>query len=324
MGAAVTARFLVSVVLSSVWLPIAAAPQIPSKAATRFLTTDAAVNDYGPCFSPDGLSVLFSRRVDGSTTSQLFTVPSSGGQATNLVKSGIAVSATRPNWSPRNNLIAFTGISPDDKYTIWLVNADGTAPRKLDVAGVSDRVYYPSWYPDGSHLAVLDGGERVIKKVNREALTAVTLTDPRAVFTGMPSVSPDGKWIAFAGQKNVGQRYDQTKNSIWLLTEDRRVRLLEPSQAQGRTPSWSPDGEWLAFESNRGSADPSLYAAFIIARDGTGLRQITSYDLNANHPVWSPDGRRLAFSARHTKGSNRTGIAIVDLPSSRDARRLIH
>ena len=160
----------------------------------------------------------------------------------------------------------------------------------------------------------------MIKKVDRDALTAVTLTDPRVVFTGMPSVSPDGKWIAFAGQKNVGQRYDETKNSIWLLTEERNVRPLEPSQAQGRTPSWSPDGEWLAFESNRGSADPSLYAAFIIARDGTRLHRTTPYDLNANHPSWSPDGRRLVFSARHTKGSNRTGIAIVDLPGSRDAR----
>jgi Tol biopolymer transport system component len=257
---------------------------------------------------------VFSRSTDGSTTAQLFTVPSSGGQATHLIKSAIAVSATRANWSSRHNLIAFTGVVPGNKNTIWLVNADGTAPRQLNVTGVSDQVYYPSWYPDGSHLAVLDGRERVIKKVNRDALTAVTLTDPKEVFTGMPSVSPDGKWIAFAGQKNVGQQYDQTKNSIWLLGEDRRVRPLEPSLAQGRTPSWSPDGEWLTFESNRGSADPSLYAAFVIARDGTGLRQITPYDLNANHPVWSPDGRRLAFSARHAKGSTRTGIAIADVP----------
>ena len=310
-----TSRFLISAVLSTAWLPILAAPQVSSEMAIRFLTTDLAVIDNGPFFSPDGLSVLFSRRVDGSTTTKLFTVPASGGQTTELIGSEMAVSATRAKWSTRNNLIAFTGVSPDGKHTIWLVNADGTAPRQLNVMGVSDEVYYPSWYPDGSHLAVLDAGERVIKKVNREALTAITLTDPQEVFTGMPSVSPDGKWIAFAGQKNLGQRYDRTKNSIWLLDEDRRVQPLEPSsQAQGRTPAWSPDGEWLAFESNRGSADPSLYAAFIVARDGTRLRQITPYDLNANHPVWSPDGQRLAFSARHTKGSNRTGIAIVDLP----------
>ena len=309
-----TTRSFICAVLTCACLPIGAALQVPSDSAVRFLTMGADVTDYGPFFSPDGRSVVFSRRTDGSTTAQLFTVPASGGQATDLIKSAIAVSATRANWSSRHNLIAFTGVAPGNKATIWLVNADGTAPRQLNVTGVSDQVYYPSWYPGGSHLAVLDGPEHVIKKVNRDALTAVTLTDPKEVLTGMPSVSPDGKWIAFAGQKNVGQQYDQTKNSIWLLGEDRRVRRLERTLAQGRTPSWSPDGEWLAFESNRGSADPSLYAAFIIGRDGTGLRQITPYDLNANHPVWSPDGQRLAFSARHTKGSTRTGIAIADVP----------
>jgi Tol biopolymer transport system component len=309
-----TTRSFICAVLSCVCLPIGAALQVPSESAVRFLTMGADVTDYGPFFSPDGRSVVFSRRTDGSTTAQLFTVPSSGGQATKLIKSAIGVSATRANWSSRHNLIAFTGVVPGNKNTIWLVNADGTEPRQLNATGVSDQVYYPSWYPDGSHLAVVDAREGVIKKVNRDALTAVTLTDPKEVLTGMPSVSPDGKWIAFAGQKNVGQQYDQTKNSIWLLGENGRVRPLEPSLAQGRTPSWSPDGEWLAFESNRGSADPSLYAAFIIARDGTGLRQITPYDLNANHPVWSPDGRRLAFSARHTNGSALTGIGIAYVP----------
>jgi Tol biopolymer transport system component len=117
----------------------------------------ADVADDGPFFSPDGRSVVFSRRTDGSTIQQLFTVPSSGGQATSLIKSPMAVSATRANWSSRHNLIAFTGVMPGNKNTIWLVDADGTAPRQLNVTGVSDQVYYPSWCPDGSHLAVLDG-----------------------------------------------------------------------------------------------------------------------------------------------------------------------
>jgi Tol biopolymer transport system component len=133
----------------------------------------------------------------------------------------------------------------------------------------------------------------------------------------MPSVSPDGKWIALAGQKNAGQRYDQTKNSIWLLSDEGTIRALESTHAQGRTPAWSPDGEWLTFESNRGSADPSLYAVFIIRRDGTGIRQLTPHYINANHPIWSRDGRYVTFSARHTSGSTRTGIAILEVPKCR-------
>jgi dipeptidyl aminopeptidase/acylaminoacyl peptidase len=103
-----------------------------------------------------------------------------------------------------------------------------------------------------------------------------------------------------------------TKNSIWLVSDLGDLRTVEPAPGQGRTPNWSPDGQWLAFESNRGSSDQS-YAAFIIGRDGAGLRQITGYELDANHPVWSPDGARLAVSGRYRKGQDITGVAIIDV-----------
>jgi Tol biopolymer transport system component len=196
---------------------------------------------------------------------------------------------------------------------VWLINADGTQPRQLASAGLSERVLYPSWYPDGKALAVVDAEEQVIKRIDRERLTAVPVTDRKQVLTGMPSVSPDGRWIAFAGQRNFGQVYDQTKNSIWIVGDTGALRTVEPVPGQGRTPAWSPDGQSLAFESNRGSSSNQLYAVFTVNRDGTGLRQITPYDLNANHPAWSPDAGHLVFSARHTKDSDNTGIAIVDI-----------
>ena len=35
----------------------------------------------------------------------------------------------------------------------------------------------------------------------------------------MGSVSPDGKWTVFAGQKNSGQLYNQNINQIWLVDD---------------------------------------------------------------------------------------------------------
>jgi Tol biopolymer transport system component len=249
--------------------------------------------------------------VDGLKTWELLVVPTAGGDAHKLVHSPLPVSANRANWSFRRKLIAFTGTSADGRSSVWIVNPDGTDPHQLAATGLSDSVLYPSWYPNGD-LAVRDAREGVIKRIDQKRGAAVTMTDHERVLAGMPSVSPDGKWIAFAGQKNAGQPYDPAKNSIWLLNDVGVLRTLETTPGEGRTPSWSPDGEWLAFESNRDSSS-QLYAAFIIKRDGTGLTQVTDHDLDANHPVWSPDGRRLAFSAHYTKGQNGAGIAIIDL-----------
>jgi Tol biopolymer transport system component len=159
----------------------------------------------------------------------------------------------------------------------------------------------------------MDAQDMTIKRIDLSRGVAVTLTDNKRVLTGMPSVSPDGKWVAFAGQENKGQPYDQSKNSLWLVDEVGAMHTVESNPGQGRAPTWSPSGEQLAFESTRGST-AGLYAIFIINRDGTGLIQVTTPTLNADHPVWSPDGRQLAFSARDaTRGIGRS-IGIVEVP----------
>lgn len=58
-------------------------------------------------------------------------------------------------------------------------------------------------------------------------------------------------------------------------------------------PSWSPDGRTILFESTL-DGKPGV---FVISRDGTGLRRITT-DSSANYqPNWSPDGRRVVFTS---------------------------
>src|SRR5262245_60398805 len=153
----------------------AAQPQavLPSTADARFLTTGSVATDYWPCFSADGKVVLFSRSFDGGKRWELFTVASVGGHPRRFTHSPLPVSATRAAWSIRHNTIAFTGTSPDGKSSVWIINADGTNARRLVLSGVSDNVLYPSWYPDGEHLAVVDAVERVIKRIDRKGGSAV-------------------------------------------------------------------------------------------------------------------------------------------------------
>jgi Tol biopolymer transport system component len=279
----------------------------------RFLTTSAAGSeDYDSWFSPDGKTVLFSRTTNG-TDWQLMTVPATGGDPTPFAQTTLPVAATRATWSPRKGgQIAFTGITPDGLARVWVMDSAGRNAHEVTAKGLSNQIFYPSWYPDGKHLAVMDAQQLVIKRIDLVGGTSEVVTDHTSVLTGMPSVSPDGKWIVFAGQANKGQSYDQSQNVLWLVSDTGKLRTLEANPQQGRAPTWSPDGKRVTFESDRGSPD-HRYAIFIINADGTGLVQVTDYDLNANHSVWSADGRHMTFSG-HNPRTNMNGIAIIDLP----------
>jgi Tol biopolymer transport system component len=287
----------------------------------HFITQVPGAIDLWPCFAPDGRTVLFSRSMDQGRTFELFLIPASGGEPRRLSAASLPVSATRANWSQDNGLIAFTGETSAGGATLWVINTDGSEPRQVQASGLSDGVYYPSWYPAGKRLALVDfgGGEGgVVRQVDLAGEAATPLTGREQVLAGMPRVSPDGKWIAFAGQENRGQTYDQTKNTIWLRDDTGELRQLDPKQ--GRAPSWSADGEWVAFESDRASLE-HFYAIFIARRDGGGTTQITPPVLDAYHPAWSPDGKLVVLSGRlpdnQGSGCGREcprGLVIAEVP----------
>ena len=292
------------------WTQVSAKP--------RFLTAAVAGRtDYNPVFSSDGKRVLFSRTM-GKENSELYVVPAAGGDSQRLSPELLNIDETRPKWSPQNGLIAFTGCmaKPQGGSTCrpWIIEGNGTNPHPVVVTGASDYVIYPSWYPDGRHIAVMDAGNLTVLRLDITSGATRALTDRTQIFAGMPSVSPDGEWIAFAGQKNGGQRYNQNRNNIWLEDRAGNIKSLEVNPIQGRAPTWSPDGNKIAFESYRGS--PDHYAIFVVRRDGTGLTQVTDYALGAQHPSWSRDGKEMAFAYQSSSDPTAWGIGIIEYPNS--------
>jgi Tol biopolymer transport system component len=290
-------------------------PGTSAEANVQFLTYDFSTVDNWPCFSPDGKNILFSRSVDGGMTYALYLVPVSGGKPHKLTEESLPVSAARAAWSAAGDVIAFTGQSRDGKSSLWVINGDGGNPHQVAAASLSDKVVDPAWYPDGKQVAVTDVGQEVLQRVDVQQGSGAPLTTPERVLAATPSVSPDGKLIAFAGRPHAASGKDQPKTALWLVDEKSAARPMGTAEISGRAPAWSPDGQWLAFESNR-IGTPELSAVYLIKRDGSHLKQITEYELNASRPVWSPDGQSLAVSGRFIKGHIRTGIVLLKLQAA--------
>ncbi len=116
-----------------------------------------------------------------------------------------------------------------------------------------------------------------------------------------PSLSPDGRNVAFASNRNG--YWD-----IYILElSSGKIETLTNDQAFDGAPGWSPDGLWMVYETySSGNLD-------IVIRSADGAQEplpLTRHPGADHSPVWSPLGRQIAFV------SNRSGepeIWVADL-----------
>jgi TolB protein len=91
------------------------------------------------------------------------------------------------------------------------------------------------------------------------------------------------------------------------------VRAGDPPAAQQHLyddmwPSWSPDGTRVAFMSTR-DGDPDIY---VMNRDGSAPRRLTTAPGRDAHPFWSPDGTRIVFQSPREEGQTRLFVMNAD------------
>ena len=98
-----------------------------------------------------------------------------------------------------------------------------------------------------------------------------------------PSISPDGKTIAFSYQ---GDLYT-------VPAEGGEARILTVHEAYDFRPVWSPDSKTITFASNRyGNFD-----IFTIPSKGGKTKRITYYSGSEYPCSFTPDGKMITFSA---------------------------
>ncbi len=206
----------------------------------------------------------------------------------------------QPAFSPDGNQIAFAwNGEKGDNFDIYVkfVNT-ATRPLRLTSSPLDD--LYPVWSPDGQQLAFIRQSGSEISIFTVPALGG----SERKLYSGTSgflelyeygnslSWSPDGKYIAFSGQ-----RTPKEANSIFLLSLDTleaRQLTKPPAGFIGdSTPVYSPDGNTLAFVRGASSRDVEIYA---MPSSGGEPKRLTFDNRSGRSLAWTADGHDIVFS----------------------------
>ncbi|HYK88365.1 MAG TPA: protein kinase [Acidobacteriota bacterium] len=253
---------------------------------TRRLTLDDE-RDFEPAWGYQGRYIYFSSYRGG--TLAIWRVNPRGGQPERVTPGTGPESHPSLPWDGKR-LVHTTGtenqecVLLDRKSGKESIVAASESDYMTSIARDGTKIVYASMRGGaGSHnlwLQPLDGGYA------RGAAQQLThFTD----IASLPTLSPDGKWIAFY-RIIVGQR------DIWTVSSLGGEPIqFTTHEAADMHPAWSPDGSQLAFASERAGGCDIWAAPVKEGRRSGPERQVTTGPFLAYMPAWSPDGSSIAF-----------------------------
>jgi Tol biopolymer transport system component/serine/threonine protein kinase len=304
---AVPAAVLPSVGVAQRWLPWALAGLAAAAALTTWVVTrrqpleprwssftrisESAGDETSPTISPDGRTVAYVIRVNGSL--DIYAQRVGGRNATPLVNDPQRDEAA-PKFSPDGSLLAFH--ESDDVGGIFVAGATGESVRRITEVG-----FDPAWSPDAARIAY--GTEEIVDPASRIGVSSIFVVDaaggtPQRIVAAdgvQPAWSPSGRRIVY--WSNTGGQRD-----IYTIPSGGGERIAITNDAFiDWSPIWSPDGRFIYFASDRGGA-MNLWRIAVDEASGRPLsapEPVTAgAQASAALPVLSGDGSRLAFRSR--------------------------
>ena len=227
----------------------------------------------------------------------------------------IPAGATAPGENGEITFRRFIGPG-DGVSTIFTIRPDGTHERQVAHPPADHFDEYPDYAADGSLIAFQRCGGPVCKvmvaRPDGGGLREVSppckrppvgdRIGPGCSENWYPALSPDGRRVAFTHEfgRIIDEQIDYSGIYSARLSGGglRKITLPPKRTAMDSEAQWSPDGRKLVFVRTflDGQNNNLRQAIYTVRADGSGLRRVTPFSLNAGDgPDWSPDGKRILF-----------------------------
>lgn len=126
---------------------------------------------------------------------------------------------------------------------------------------------------------------------------------PDSLRIDAPSVSPDGKFVAFS-YADLSLEPKHRRLALYRVDADRLELLPQPDRLSWMTPSFSPDGRLLTFTSycsaHCGLEESGFQIATLDLSNGRFRFVTRNYTHEASSPVFAPNGDEIWFVSNGT------------------------
>lgn len=199
---------------------------------------------FSPSLAPSGDWLVYASNYGDSK--DIWRKPISGGLAQQLTKH--VADDYSPSVSPDGGRVAFVSRRDDAAGDIYIAKLQGFSLSKLFGSNEIEMKSVPLKFTEDTHPAWFPDSKKIVFAARRPAektpqLMIASIDSDEAVplegvFGDQPSVSPDGKTIAFVKEGGI---------FLWDSVEKKIHQLTQGGKVQDGQPSFSTKGDFLVF-----------------------------------------------------------------------------
>ena len=226
---------------------------------------------YGDiALSPDGTHVAWVQSTAETMLKQTHISETSGNARAAMVEIPGPVERTDFDsaWSPDSKMLAlFSSAGDKEQRQLWVVNADGSSPKKItNLSGYAAR---PRWSHDGKRIA----------------------------FLCIEGAGGGGPLMAAPATTGIVDTAIHNQRIAVLDVATGQLRQVSPQNIHIYDYNWSPDDKNFVATAAPGPGDNNWWIAQIYTIDIAKGNATSLYkpSLQVAVPRWSPDGKSIAF-----------------------------